>query len=85
MAPRLVVRVFGVATIGGIEIATVSGFSLLVSGVGIKEIRSWNRISVFLAFFAPGVVRVQGALRPVAVGFLATVPALAAWGAASLR
>lgn len=52
MAPRGVVRVFGVATLGGILIATVSGFSLIISGIGVKEIRSWNRLSVVIGFFA---------------------------------
>ena len=32
--------------------ATISGFSILVFGFGIRELRSWNRISVFIAFFA---------------------------------
>ena len=31
--------------------ATISGFSILVFGFGIRELRSWNRISVFIAFF----------------------------------
>lgn len=52
MAPRGVIRIFGVATLGGILVATVSGFSLIISGIGVKEIRSWNRISVVIAFFA---------------------------------
>jgi phosphoglycerol transferase len=30
----------------------VSGFSLLISALGIRYIRSYNRISVFIAFFA---------------------------------
>jgi phosphoglycerol transferase len=52
MAPLATVRVFGVATVGGILVAAVSGFSLIVSGLGLKEIRSWNRISVVIGFFA---------------------------------
>ena len=52
VTPTGVVRVFGIATIGGILVAAVSGFSLIASGVGIKEIRSWNRISVIIGFFA---------------------------------
>jgi hypothetical protein len=52
LAPLAVVRVFGIATVGGIVIAAISGFSLVVSGLGVKEIRSWNRISVFIGFFA---------------------------------
>ncbi|MFM8305330.1 MAG: hypothetical protein ACKOA9_13720 [Actinomycetota bacterium] len=50
--PAEVIRIFGIATLGGILVATVSGFSLIASGAGIKEIRSWNRISVFIGFFA---------------------------------
>lgn len=42
----------GVLTVAGILLATISGFSILIFGVGIRELRSWNRISVFLAFFA---------------------------------
>ena len=52
VTPLGVVRVFGIATVGAILVATVSGFSLIASGLGIKEIRSWNRISVFIGFFA---------------------------------
>lgn len=50
--PGAVLRVFGIATLAGILVAAVSGFSLVISGIGIKEIRSWNRISVFVGFFA---------------------------------
>jgi phosphoglycerol transferase len=50
--PASVIRTFGVATIAGILVAAVSGFSLIISGLGIKEIRSWNRVSIFIAFFA---------------------------------
>jgi phosphoglycerol transferase len=32
--------------------AAVSGFSLLIAALGGREIRSWNRISIFLGFFA---------------------------------
>jgi hypothetical protein len=42
----------GVLTVVGILMATISGFSILVFGFGVRELRSWNRISVFLAFFA---------------------------------
>ena len=44
--------VFGVATVVALVIAAVSGISLIISGIGVKEIRSWNRVSIFLAFFA---------------------------------
>jgi phosphoglycerol transferase len=33
-------------------VAAVSGFSLLISALGVRYIRSYNRISVFIAFFA---------------------------------
>ena len=46
----------GVLTVVGILMATISGFSILVFGFGIRELRSWNRISVFIAFFAFTVV-----------------------------
>jgi phosphoglycerol transferase len=39
-------------TIVGCVTAAVSGFSLLIAAVGAREIRSWNRISIFLGFFA---------------------------------
>ncbi len=42
----------GVLTVVGILMATISGFSILIFGFGIRELRSWNRISVFIAFFA---------------------------------
>jgi phosphoglycerol transferase len=42
----------GVLTVFGILMATISGFSILLFGFGIRELRSWNRISVFIAFFA---------------------------------
>jgi len=51
-APAEVLRVFGIATLAGILVAAVSGFSLIIAGIGVKEIRSWNRISVFIGFFA---------------------------------
>ena len=42
----------GLLTIVAVVVATVSGFSLLISAVGVRYIRSYNRISVFIAFFA---------------------------------
>jgi phosphoglycerol transferase len=50
--PRGLVRTLGVLTVIAVFLATVSGFSLLVSGLGFREIRAWNRIVVFIAFFA---------------------------------
>jgi phosphoglycerol transferase len=42
----------GLLTIIAVVVATVSGFSLLISALGLRYIRSYNRISVFIAFFA---------------------------------
>jgi phosphoglycerol transferase len=50
--PRSLLRTLGVLTVVAVLLATVSGFSLLVSGAGFREIRAWNRIVVFIAFFA---------------------------------
>ena len=38
-------------TIAACVTAAVSGFSLLIASLGRGEIRSWNRISIFLGFF----------------------------------
>jgi hypothetical protein len=42
----------GLLTIVAVVVAAVSAFSLLISAVGVRYIRSYNRISVFIAFFA---------------------------------
>jgi phosphoglycerol transferase len=42
----------GLLTVVAVIVATVSGFSLLISALGVRHIRSYNRISVFIAFFA---------------------------------
>ena len=42
----------GLLTIVAVMVAAVSGFSLLISAIGVRYIRSYNRISVFIAFFA---------------------------------
>jgi hypothetical protein len=42
----------GLLTVVAVFFATISGFSLLIAAAGLHEFRSWNRISVFLAFFA---------------------------------
>ena len=47
--------------------ATISGFSILVFGFGIRELRSWNRISVFIAFFAFADGRVRARLAPAPI------------------
>jgi phosphoglycerol transferase len=50
--PGDALRTMGVMTITGIVVGVVSGFSLIVFGLGVRDLRAWNRISVFLAFFA---------------------------------
>jgi phosphoglycerol transferase len=42
----------GLLTIVAVVVGAVSAFSLLISAVGVRYIRSYNRISVFIAFFA---------------------------------
>jgi phosphoglycerol transferase len=42
----------GVLTLVAVIVAAVSGISLLISALGVRYIRSYNRISVFIAFFA---------------------------------
>lgn len=54
--PREIVRVYGIATIVAILVGAVSGFSLIVAGLGLSDIRSWNRVSIFIAFFALAAV-----------------------------
>ena len=51
-----VIRVFGVATIVALVVGATSGFSLIIAGIGISEIRSWNRVSIFIGFFALATV-----------------------------
>lgn len=48
---QIVERV-GLLTVIALVVATVSGVSLLISSIGLKYIRSYNRISIFIAFFA---------------------------------
>lgn len=52
ISPGDVLRVFGVATVTAIVVAAVSGFALVMAGVGLSDIRSWNRVSVFIGYFA---------------------------------
>jgi hypothetical protein len=47
-----IVQRIGLLTVVALVVATVSGISLLISAVGIRYIRSYNRISIFIAFFA---------------------------------
>ena len=54
-----VLRTLGIVAIVAILVATVSGVALLLSGAGFRDIRSYNRISVFIAF---------AALVPIAFG-----------------
>jgi hypothetical protein len=42
----------GLLTVVAVVVGTVSGIALLISAAGIRYIRSYNRISVFIAFFA---------------------------------
>jgi Ca2+/Na+ antiporter len=42
----------GLLTLVAVIVAAVSGISLLISALGVRYIRSYNRISVFIAFFA---------------------------------
>jgi hypothetical protein len=49
---RSVLRTLGVMAAAAILLATVSGVSLLISGVGFRDIRAWNRIVVFIGFAA---------------------------------
>jgi hypothetical protein len=42
----------GVLTLVAVIVAAVSAVSLLISALGVRYIRSYNRISVFIAFFA---------------------------------
>jgi len=52
LTPGVVLRTLGILAIVSILIATVSGVSLLISGLGFRDIRSYNRIVVFIAFAA---------------------------------
>lgn len=47
-----IVQRLGLLTVAAVVIATVSGISLLISAIGVRYIRSYNRISIFIAFFA---------------------------------
>lgn len=49
--PGEVLRIFGVAAIAAILIGAVSGFGLILAGMGLSDIRSWNRVSIFLGYF----------------------------------
>jgi phosphoglycerol transferase len=46
----------GVLTVGAILGASVGGFAAGFGVIGLTEIRAWNRISVFVGFFALAVV-----------------------------
>jgi phosphoglycerol transferase len=49
---RALLRQSGVITVIAILCGVVSGFSLLFAGAGLTQIRSWNRVSIYIAFFA---------------------------------
>ncbi len=55
-----VLQRLGLLTLIVIVCGTVSGFSLLFAGVGLSQIRSWNRLSIFIGFF--GLIAVAFAL-----------------------
>jgi phosphoglycerol transferase len=46
----------GVMTVTAVVVGVISGFSLIIFGLGVRDLRSWNRISIFIAFFALTVV-----------------------------
>jgi phosphoglycerol transferase len=46
----------GLLTVVAIIVGAVSGISLIISAIGLRYIRSFNRLSVFIAFFAIVVV-----------------------------
>lgn len=47
-----IIQRLGVLTVVAVVVATVSGLSLLIASLGLRFIRSYNRLSVFIAFFA---------------------------------
>lgn len=65
-----VLRRLGLLTVLAIVCGTVSGFSLIFAGVGLSQIRSWNRLSLFIGFFA---------LIAVAFGLDWLLPRLPRW------
>jgi phosphoglycerol transferase len=50
--PRDALLSMGVLTVTAIVFGAISGFSILVFGLGLRDLRSWNRISTYLAFFS---------------------------------
>jgi len=46
------IRVFTFGTVTAILVATVGGISLVLALGGLSQIRAWNRISVYLAFYS---------------------------------
>jgi hypothetical protein len=51
-AQRALLNRAGVITVIAILCGVVSGLSLLFAGAGLTQIRSWNRVSILIAFFA---------------------------------
>ncbi len=45
-------EVLGLTTVSAILLATVGGFSTVLALAGFGQVRTWNRISLFIAFFA---------------------------------
>jgi phosphoglycerol transferase len=50
--PRDALLSMGVLLVTAVLVAAISGFSILIFGLGFRDLRSWNRISLFVAFFA---------------------------------
>ena len=50
--PRDALLSMGVLLVTAVLVAVISGFSILIFGLGFRDLRSWNRISLFVAFFA---------------------------------
>ncbi len=50
--PIVTLRNLAAITIVSIAFGVIGGFSLILSALGLRDIRSWNRISVFIGFCA---------------------------------
>ncbi len=80
----------GVLIVAAVLLGTVGGFSWILSNAGLAEIRSWNRISVLIGFFAlyalgcavAELARARLGARltaPVAVGLAVALTAVGVW------
>ena len=82
---ELLVSRLGLFTLACLLIGASGGISFLISAAGLREIRAWNRISIFIAFFtvvviAIGIDRGSGWLRRR----WAARPGLARWATAAV-